>query len=125
MNAIRNPKYDDSREPRKAHVPAVQAVLAAASTLKPALTFDEIRDATDPATRAQLNDGVLHQILVDLGHEVVDLGPEEAAMRLEAAVLDVIGDETPTLRLLVSAPPEPEPAPKPTLLAKVANFFRA
>jgi len=123
--AIHNPSYDDTRDPRKIHATEVSAVLAGASALKTILTFAEIREATDPATRAVLHDGLLHQILIDLGHEVIDLGPDPVAMRLEAAVLDVIGDETPTLRLLAvpESPATPEPAPT-GLLAKISGFFR-
>lgn len=67
---VRNPAYDESTEPHKVYVGAVQLLLASAPPDRPYLTFDQIRAAAPPNVAAALDDGVLEQILRDLGHEV-------------------------------------------------------
>ena len=73
MLAVRSQRYDDSRLPHKVHVAAVQLLVAAVPIDRLYVTFDELRAAAPQEVAAELTDGVLSQILLDLGEKLVDL----------------------------------------------------
>jgi len=70
--AIRNALFDDSRLPHKTYAAAVQLIVAAIPSGVEYVTFDELRAAAPKEVADELNDGVLSQILIDLGSKVLE-----------------------------------------------------
>jgi hypothetical protein len=108
--AVVNKRYDDSREPHKALLPAVQAVLTTADTTKRTITFEDVAKAVPGLTQ-----GVFHQIALDLGYEVVPADSPPVEVSVPSGVI-----EAPGVVALMGAVAEP----KPTMLARLGNFFR-
>ena len=130
---VANPRYDDSQEPRKLLVAAVQAILEAIPPDTKSVSLDTIADMLrDP----RATEGVLEQIARDLGYRVfpsaVDVPDKETpeVTRLEGAVVvepaPEVNLEAPGVllgALSISSVPEP-PKVKPSILERVAGIFR-